>query len=112
MLLPFTTSMARKRSSYTTEQQDLLFQIIDIYVIPKELVEVIKRMYTNSEIEITVRKEKKNNQLHQEVQQGNNIALILFLFIMLDVSQALKDKWNFTPPPCCGFLNEKKWGKS
>jgi hypothetical protein len=74
-------------------------------------VEVIKRMYTNCEDEITVGKEIRLINYLTGVQQGDNVAPIIFLFIMLAVSQTLKGKWNFKNP-CCGFFNEKKWGKS
>jgi hypothetical protein len=55
-------------------------------------------MYTNCDIEITVGREKRKSNYLSGVQQGDNVAPILFLFIMLAVYQTLKDKWNFKNP--------------
>jgi hypothetical protein len=64
-------------------------------------------MYTTCKIEITVGKEKRTSDYLTGVQQGNTVAPSLFLFIVLAVSQTLKDKWNFKTP-CYGFFDEKK----
>jgi hypothetical protein len=42
-------------------------------------------------------------------QQGDNVAPVLFLFLVLAVSQTLKEKWNFTTPDY-GHFEGNKWG--
>jgi hypothetical protein len=44
------------------------------------------------------------------VQQGDNVAPILFIFVMLAVSTALKDKWTLNSPNY-GHLPSSDWRK-
>jgi hypothetical protein len=75
--------------AYDTVNHSLLFQILEKYGIPPELVDVICRMYDNFEIEISYEKEKRLIDYITGVQKGNNVSPILFLFLMLTVSQTL-----------------------
>jgi hypothetical protein len=78
--------------AYGTVNNSLLFQILEKYGIPIEPVEVTRRMYDNCEIEISSGKKKMFIDYLTGVQQGEDVAHILFMFLMLAVSQTLKKK--------------------
>jgi hypothetical protein len=84
--------------AYDTVNHNLLLNILEKYGIPNKLVDVLRRMYVDCEIEISVGKGKKLIDYLTGIQQGDNVSPVLFLFLMLAVSQALKEKWNFTIP--------------
>jgi hypothetical protein len=96
--------------AYDTVNHDLLFKMMKKYGIPTELMDVLRRMYANCEIKISAEKEKRLIDYLNGVQQGDNVAPVLFIFLMLAVSQTLKEKWNFTTPEYRNF-EENKWGK-
>jgi hypothetical protein len=73
-------------------------KILEKYGIPTKLVDVLRRKYANCEIEISVGKEKRLIDYATGVQQGDNVAPVLSLFLMLAVSQTLKEKLSFTTP--------------
>jgi hypothetical protein len=79
-----------------TVNHDLLLKILEKYGILTKLVDVLRQMYVNCEIEISVGKEKILIDYLTGVQQGDNVAPVIFLFMILVVSQTLKNKWSFT----------------
>jgi hypothetical protein len=97
-------------NAYTTLNHFLLFQILERYDIPTELVDVIRRIYDSCEIETSSGKGNRFIDYLTGVQQGDDLAPILFLFLMLAVSQTLK-KWKFKTLKY-GYVKETKWGKS
>jgi hypothetical protein len=84
--------------AYDTMKHGLLFLILDKYGIPRELINIIKLIYPNCEIEIAVGKEGTTLNCITSVQHGDTVVLVLFLFILIAVSQTLKGKWNFKTP--------------
>jgi hypothetical protein len=57
-----------------------------------------------------VGKEKRLIDYLTGIQQGDIVAPVLFLFLMLGVSQTFQETWTFTTPKY-GHFKEKKCGK-
>jgi hypothetical protein len=45
------------------------------------------------------------------VHQGDNVAPVLFLFLMLDVSETMENNWKYKTPTC-GHFKSDKWNMS
>jgi hypothetical protein len=76
----------------------LLFGILKKYGIPEELAEVVEMMYTDYKVRVQVGKEKRTIDCPTAVQEGDNIAPVLFLFLMLDVSKTMTKNWKYNTP--------------
>ena len=61
---------------------EIMYKIITKYGVPTPLINVIKKMNLNCSIQLSVAKEKEYVKYGAGVQQGNNMAPPLFLFII------------------------------
>ena len=84
-------------------QHEVLFQILSKYGLPKELTNVIKKMYKTCKVKLTIGEITKDINYETGIQQGNNVAPVLFLFVMqaimetLDLSNIMKAKYHYFP---------------
>jgi hypothetical protein len=85
-------------NEYDTVNHALLFGILNKYGIPEELVEVVKRMHNDCKVCVQVGKEKRTIYYLPGVQQGDNIAPVIFLFTMLAVCETMKKDWKYKTP--------------
>ena len=69
---------------------ELLFEILDIYGAPPKLVRAVKTLYTNVFMNITVGKEQSSIPYTIGIQQGDNMAPLLFVFLMLAFADTLE----------------------
>jgi hypothetical protein len=76
--------------TYETLNHALLFGILKKYGIPEEVVEVVEIMYNDCKIRVQVGKENRTIDYLTGVQQGENVAPVLLLFLMLAVSKTTK----------------------
>ena len=51
-------------------------------------------MYYKSVVKIIIGNIETSNNFKEEIKQGDSIAPVLFMFLMISVSKTLKDKWN------------------
>jgi hypothetical protein len=72
---------------------ELMLAIIEHYGAPKDLVCIIKMMYTNVSVKLQVGKEKQLIPYTVRVQQGDNMAPVRFIFIMQAFSDTLKERF-------------------
>ena len=84
--------------AFDTVNHELLFALLERYGAPKTLADAVRRMYTDMHVKLQVGKEEHDIPYTVGVQQGDNMAPILFLFVMQAFSETLEDKW------------EKEWG--
>jgi hypothetical protein len=66
-----------------TANHDLLFTILEKYGVPGALIDVIRRLHDNFQLKLVF--DKKNQAIINYtvgVQQGDNMAGLLFLFLM------------------------------
>ena len=68
----------------------LLFLILEKFDIPLSLIKVIRKLYNNLKIEICVGKWKAEIDYAAGVNQGDNLASILFIIVVQFLAGLLK----------------------
>jgi hypothetical protein len=77
-----------------TVNHELLFALLEWHGAPKLLADAVRQMHTNMHVKLQVGKEEHDIPHMVGVQQGDNMAPILFLFVMQAFSETLEDKWE------------------
>ena len=72
--------------AYATANHDLLFDILERYGAPPRFVLAIERIYKDLVVVLKIKKEVMEIPQSVRVRQGNNMAPVLFLFLMKDVT--------------------------
>jgi len=73
-------------------QHEVLYKMLFCkYGLPESLVDVINKLYNSSYIQLSLGKIMESVPYKTGVQQGDNMAPLLFLFVMQAVIQILKD---------------------
>ena len=75
--------------AFNSINHKILYCILKMYGIPRNMIEVIKK-YTNCSVKIEVEKMKTRVSYNTGVQQGDNMAPPLFLFMMLAATEMFK----------------------
>jgi hypothetical protein len=68
--------------AFDTVHHEFLFQLLEKYGVPKELTNVVRKMYENMHVKLKIGKEDRDIPYTVGVQQGDNMAPVLFLFTM------------------------------
>ena len=76
----------------------MLWKVLEKYGIPPQLVNVIKKMYRNIEIRIQEDGEVYTMQSTSGVKQGDNLAPLLFLFMIQAAADLTEAHWSFEKP--------------
>jgi hypothetical protein len=97
--------------AYYTVNHALLFGILKKYGIPEELVEAVEIIYKDCKVHVQLGKEKRTIDYLTGVQQGGNVEPVLFLFLMLAVSETMKKNRKYNTPPFEHFKSNK-WNRS
>ena len=79
--------------AFDTVNHPLLMALLEKYGAPKKMVDVIKRLYTDSKLQLTIGKEKESIPYTVGVKQGDNMAPVLFLFLMQAMAETLEAEW-------------------
>jgi exonuclease III len=79
--------------AFDTANHELLFKLLAKYGVPEHLVDVIRRLYHDSEIKLKVGREERTIPYSVGVKQGDNMAPVLFLFLMQAMAEALEKEW-------------------
>jgi hypothetical protein len=81
--------------AFDTANHDLLFRLLLKYGVPDHLVNVVQQLYHDMEIKLKVSKEERTTPYSVlGVKQGDNMALVLFLFLMQAMAEALEKEWS------------------
>jgi hypothetical protein len=80
--------------AYNTANHDLCLCIIEKYGAPPKLVASIHTMYTNLVVVLKIEKEIQKILQSIGVRQGNNMAPVLFLFLMSAAAKTLEVEWH------------------
>jgi hypothetical protein len=80
--------------AYNTANHTLLLDVLEKYGAPPKFVSAVECMYTNLVIGLKI--ENKVEEILQEVgvRQGDNMAPVLFLFLMSAFSETLEIEWR------------------
>jgi hypothetical protein len=79
--------------------------------VPDHLVDVIRRLYHETEIKIKVGKEERHIPCSVGVKQGDNMAPVLFLFLMQAMAEALEKEWGDIDMPQFRHFEKRNSGR-
>jgi hypothetical protein len=80
--------------AYNTANHALLFDILKSYGALPKFVNAVKCMYQDLEVVLKIEKETVELPQSDGVRQGDNMAPILFLFLMSVFAETLKIEWK------------------
>jgi hypothetical protein len=92
--LPLFVTFVDLVKAYDTVNHDLLLCILEKYGAPPKFVASIRTMYTNLVVVLKIEKEIQEIKQSVGVCQGNNMAPVLFLFLMSAAAKTLEVKWR------------------
>jgi hypothetical protein len=78
----------------TVRRHELLFKLLEIYKIPEDMIDVIRRLYKNIELKLNSGSAKDTSPYSVGVKQGDAMALVLFIVLMQAMAETLEDKWE------------------
>jgi Reverse transcriptase (RNA-dependent DNA polymerase) len=80
--------------AFDTIKYELPFQIVQHYGVPEKLFPLIKKLYTEMAVNVQLGKEKASIPYTIGVQQGDNMASVLFIFVMLAFTAIIEKNWS------------------
>jgi len=80
--------------AYDTANHALLLRILERYGAPSKLVAAIQMIYTDNVCVLKIEKETVEIPQSVGVRQGDNLALVLFLFLMTAFAETLEIVWK------------------
>jgi hypothetical protein len=87
--LPSFVAFVDLVKAYDTANHDLLLKVLGKYGAPPKFVAAIKTMYTDLKVVLKIDKEITEIMQSVGVRQGDNMAPVLFLFLMSAVAETL-----------------------
>jgi hypothetical protein len=76
----------------------MLWKILTTLGVPESLIEVLKKLYTDVTINLRVGEKLAQFLSTSGVKEGDNLAPVLFIFVIHAISNSLDKKWEFTTP--------------
>ena len=92
--LPTGVSFTDLFKAFYTSNHALLIAILGKYGAPPRLFSEIKRMYNKIIVIIIIGKVETSIESKVGVKQGDSMAPVLFLFLMMAFSKTLEDEWT------------------
>lgn len=92
--LPSFVAFVDLVKAYDTANHELLIALLARYGAPEELCEVVKRLYADLTVAITIEGEKLIIPQTSGIRQGDNLSPVLFLFLMSAVAEYLNKEWD------------------
>ena len=80
--------------AYDTANHDLLLKILEKYGAPPKFIAAIKTMYTDLRVVLKIDKKIQDIVQSVGVRQGDNMAPVLFLFLMSAAAETLESAWK------------------
>jgi exonuclease III len=80
--------------AFDTIDRELLFEILAKFGIPQSMIYVIRRLYADTEIKISVGTEKGSIKNTMGVKQGDAMAAVLFILVMQAMAETLSPLWE------------------
>eukprot|EP00978_Attheya_sp_CCMP212_P004158 scaffold9027_cov61-Attheya_sp.AAC.6 len=97
--------------AFDTADHKLLFAILKKYGIPDTLITVIEKMYTDAIVVFKTGTETREVPYKVGVKQGDNMAPVLFIYLMNAFAETLSEKWNFNKLEYKWFPQSKNGNK-
>jgi hypothetical protein len=95
--------------AFDTANHDLLFAILEKYGTPRALIDVIRHLHDNFQLKLVF--DKKNQAIIDYtvgVQQGDNMAGLLFLFLMQAMDESFKKQCALPKPEFRAHRDSKR----
>jgi len=92
--LPSFVAFVDLVKAYDTANHDLLLKVLGKYGAPPKFVAAIKTMYTDLKVVLKIDKEIAEIMQSVGVRQGDNMAPVLFLFLMSAAAETLEPAWR------------------
>jgi hypothetical protein len=80
--------------AFDTIDRELMFQILAKFGIPESMIYVIRRLYDENQIKLSVGTEKGSVKNTIGVKQGNDMAAVLFIIVMQAMAETLTPLWQ------------------
>ena len=92
--LPTWVMFADLVKAFDTSNHILLVEILRKYGCPPKLCSSIKRMYSNNKVRSIIGKIDKSIPFEVGVKQGDSVAPVLFLFLMMAFAETVEAEWG------------------
>jgi hypothetical protein len=79
---------------HDTANHELLVQLLEKYGAPPKFVAAVQTMYTNNVVVLKIEKEIEEFMQGVRGCQGDNMAPVLFLFLMTAFAETLEIEWQ------------------
>jgi hypothetical protein len=76
--------------------------------VPESIIEVLKKLYTDVTVNLRVGEKLEQFLSTSGVKQGDNLAPVLFIFVIHAESNSPDKKWKFTTPDFRWYPDTKK----
>jgi hypothetical protein len=84
--------------AFDSVNREMMMLILEKMGIPSNLIGVINKMYTDVTIQLDVEKIKAAFLSTSGVKQGDNLAPVLFIYVMQAVLNSLDESWSIPSP--------------
>jgi hypothetical protein len=88
------------RKAFDTADHNLLYKLLEIYGALENIINLVKRLHDNLVLKLRIGDETREIPYGKGVKQGDIMAPILFLFLMLAFSETLEEEyeeWGIKP---------------
>ena len=92
--LPIWVEFLDLVKAFGTSNHALLIAILGKYGAPPRICSTIKRTYEKIIVKIIIGKVETSIDFKVDFKQGDSMAPVLFLFLMMAFSETLEDKWK------------------
>ena len=92
--LPTWVMFADLVKAFDTSNHVLIIKILRRYGCPSKLCSAIERMYSNNKVIFIIGKIDTPIPFEVGVKQGDSVALVLFLFLMMAFAETIKKEWD------------------
>ena len=92
--LPTWVMFADLVKEFDTSNHVLMIKILRRYGCPSKLCSAIERMYSNNKVRLIIGKIDIHIPFEVGVKQGDSVAPVLFLFLMMAFAETIEKEWD------------------
>jgi hypothetical protein len=98
--------------AFATADHELIFLILKKYGVPETIISVIAKIYKDAVVILKVGEETREVAYKVGVKQGDNMAPVLFIYLMNAFAETLAKKWDFNKLGLNWFPERKNGNKN
>jgi hypothetical protein len=92
-MLPTWALFVNLVKAFDTINRELMFQILSNFGIPESMIYVIRRLYDENEIKLSMGTKKGSVKNTMGVKQGDAMAAVLFIIVIQTMTKTLTPLW-------------------